>query len=119
MKTGKDISTLFREGSEKLSVEPAPRAWQRLERRLENHGQRGRMVWLKRLAAAAAVLVLVGGAYFLNETLQHRDFAVQNEPEPQRLEVLVNTEGCKPYCLVLQARKELPPYYANPVEKMN
>lgn len=120
MKTGKNISTLFREGSQQLQVQPSGQAWNELERRLERHGRQGRVVVMRWVAAIAAMMVLVAGAYFWNISMQAKNtFARLDGAVPQQLEDLENTDGCEPFCLVLQARKELPAYYANPVQKTN
>ena len=120
MKTGKNISTLFQEGGQNLRVQPSPQAWQRLERRLDRHKRPdGKVVLLHWASAIAAMLVLVAGMYFWSDFMKPEHLAMQGEAVPHSLEVLENTQGCKPYCLVLQARKELPAYYANPVEKLN
>ncbi|MBI5917375.1 MAG: hypothetical protein HY842_18560 [Bacteroidetes bacterium] len=117
MKTEKNISTLFREGSGHLAVQPSAQAWRKLEHRLDRHQRRGRVVLLRWLTAAAAMLVLVAGAYFWSAALKPGTLVFQNEPAPKFLEDLVNTNGCKPYCMVMEGRKELPEYYANPVRK--
>ncbi len=120
MKTGKDIYTLFREGSENLKVQPSAQSWQRLERRLDSGNDKtGRLVWLKRMAAAAAVVLVVGGLFLMSDSLHRQNLALQIGPVPQRLELLQNTEGCQPYCLVLEAREELLLNYAYSVEKLN
>lgn len=120
MKTSKNITTLFQEGSQQLQVQPSPQAWQKLERRLDQHAdRRGRIVIMRWATAAAAMLVLAAGVYLWNTSIKQEQLSMQFEPAPQHLEVLENTQGCQPYCMVLRARKELPDYYANPVQKDN
>ncbi len=116
MKNGRDLTTLFREGSEHLRLTPTQGAWQRLEERLGPPAGGGivRVLWAKRLvaAAAAAAVILAIGVYFFGENLHSGNLVLLTGPTPQHLEMLENTGGCEPFCLVLQARKELPPDYA-------
>ncbi len=118
MNSGKDLFTAFQEASEQLRKQPSPQAWHKLESRLD-HGQKsnGRVVMMRWLTAAAAMLVLIVGVYFINGLSNGPSMALDHEPTPMFLEDLVNTEGCKPYCMLLEGRKELPEYYANPVRK--
>jgi len=70
------------------------------------------------LSAAAAMLVLVVGLYFIGRLSNDgQSIAFDHEPLPTKLEDLVNTNGCNPYCLLLKERKSLPDYYANPVRQ--
>ncbi len=116
MNSGKDIFTAFKEGSERLTVQPSAQAWQHLERRLDSQPKRlGRVVMMRWLSAAAAILVLVAGVWFVNDLSNSTNSIVENEPTPKFLEDLVNTDGCNPYCLLIKERKALPSYYANPV----
>ncbi|MCF8246966.1 MAG: hypothetical protein K9J37_18585 [Saprospiraceae bacterium] len=118
MNAQKDIFTAFREGSEQLTVQPSTRSWQKLEHRLDEGKKRhGRVVAMRWLTAIAATLVLFVGVYFVNNLSKGPGIALDTEPSPSFLEDLVNTGGCTPYCILLNARKELPDYYANPVRK--
>lgn len=119
MKTGKNISTLFHESGYRLKVQPSAQAWHKLEHHLDRHQRQGRVVVMRWIAAVAAMLVLVAGVYFWSISMRQDTFALLDSAPPQNLEDLENTNGCEPYCLVLQARNELPGYYANPVEKEN
>lgn len=54
---------MFRNNQHKLTERPSARAWDRLERRLDNHQQeqrRGRVVLFRQLSMAAAVVFLIG-----------------------------------------------------------
>lgn len=118
MSSNRDLFTAFREGSEQLRVEPSQQAWQRLESRMVAQPKpSAKIVSIRRLMALAATLVLLIGVFFVNKNVGGKSFAVANEPSPSKLEDLVNTDGCNPFCLVLKERNELPGYYANPVRK--
>lgn len=118
MNSRKDIFTAFREGSEQVRVAPSSRAWQQLEHRLDGQQkQAGKMVYLRWATAIAAAFILVVGLYFVTNLNSATSMAFGNEPHPTQLEDLVNTDGCNPYCLILQERDALPDYYANPVRK--
>ncbi|MBK8566227.1 MAG: hypothetical protein IPN76_23525 [Saprospiraceae bacterium] len=116
MNSRKDIFTAFQEGSERLTVQPSSRAWQRLENRLDNQKRSsGRVVIMRLVTAIAALFILVAGVFFVSNMNTAPAVAFGNEPRPTMLEELVNTEGCNPYCLLIKERKALPAYYANPV----
>jgi len=115
MKSQKDIFSTIQEGAQKLTLRPSPAAWRKLENRLGR--QRGRVVWLKRLSAAAAVLFLLVGAYWWNLHRLPAAMGFQNGPRPKSLEVLDASGGCRPYCMMLEARKSLPYGYAYPTRK--
>ncbi|MBK9012830.1 MAG: hypothetical protein IPM82_01390 [Saprospiraceae bacterium] len=118
MNAQKDIFSAFQEGSEQLTVQPSPQAWRKLESRLEvGQKSNGRVVMLRWLTAAAAMFVLVVGMFYIGKLSGSQSMAFDNEPMPTQLEDLVNTDGCKPYCLLIKERKALPAYYANPVRK--
>lgn len=118
MNAQKDLFTAFREGSEQLRMQPSPQAWQKLEGRLESHQRpAGKVVPMRWLMAIAAMFVLLVGTFFISKHATDSSFAFGNEPAPTNLQDLVNTEGCKPYCMLLNGRKELPSYYAFPIRK--
>lgn len=117
MKSEKYLSDLIQESSQHLRVQPSANAWQKLDRRLDKHqGKNGKVVTLRWLMAVAAVLLVVAGTYFGGFLSPKTfDFADLAAPKPHGLVELVNLEGCKPFCLVIQNRNELPEYYARPV----
>jgi hypothetical protein len=118
MNSRKDIFTAFQEGSERLTVQPTSRAWQRLEHRLDDQKrQSGKLVLMRWVTAIAALFILVAGVFFVANMNTAPAVAFGNEPRPTMLEELVNTEGCNPYCLLIKERKALPAYYANPVRQ--
>jgi hypothetical protein len=119
MKTGKNISTLFHENGHRLRVQPSERAWQKLENRLDRRQQNDKVVMMRWAVAVAAMLVLVMGVWLWSVSMKQDSFAILDTAPPEKMEDLENATGCEPYCLVLQARKQLPAYYANPVEKKN
>jgi hypothetical protein len=119
MKVGKDIFTLVREGEKQLRLSPSESAWRKLESRLAARRRRGRMLMVRWLTAAAAMLVLVGGIYFWNASLASQSLGLENTPKPSFIEELSGADNCQPFCLLLKSRKELPEYYANPQRGVN
>ncbi len=118
MNSRKDIFTAFQEGSERLTMPPSPSAWQQLEHRLDSQKkQSGKVVLMRWVTAMAALFVLIAGVFFVSKMDTTPNVAIGDEPRPTLLEELVNTDGCKPYCLLIKERKSLPAYYANPVRK--
>ncbi len=116
MNSRKDIFTAFQEGSERLTVQPTPRAWQRLEHRLDGQKQQtGKVALMRWVTAMAALFILIAGVFFVSNMNTAPTVVIGNEPRPSMLQELVNTEGCNPYCLLVKERKALPAYYANPV----
>lgn len=118
MDTGKHISTLFYENAGKVTVQPSAQSWQKLEQRLNDDHRQGRVVLLRRIMAAAAVLVVLVAVWFSYNSFHQETFARLAAAPPMLLEELENSNGCEPYCLVMKARNELPAYYATPVLKM-
>ena len=59
MSNKKDISELFRANEHKLRQNPSPQAWDRLESRLDRRRATGGNTLYRRLAMAAALLVLI------------------------------------------------------------
>jgi hypothetical protein len=57
-KRKKDLFDLFREHQHLLDAQPSPRAWQKLERRLDSHRRRNRLSTLRNLSMAAAILLI-------------------------------------------------------------
>ncbi|MCB0519917.1 MAG: hypothetical protein H6577_20165 [Lewinellaceae bacterium] len=114
MKDQKDISSVFREGAQKLSVQPSAKAWQKLEGRIGGEKKTGRIISMRWLSAVAAVFAVVVGLYFWGSPKQS-DFASIANPVPKFLEDLTGAGDCNPYCLLIHSRSELPAYYANPV----
>ncbi|MFQ5445583.1 MAG: hypothetical protein ACE5FF_01505 [Saprospiraceae bacterium] len=117
MKSGKNISTLFREKGRSLKVQPSLQAWQKLERQLDQRASSGRIVVMRRILAVAAMLVLAFGLYWWGSSLRPDSMSLLKSPFPASLEVLENTGGCEPYCLMLNSRGELPGYYFYPEQK--
>lgn len=58
MKQKRDISDLFRE-HRNIEIQPSPKAWRKLDRKLDNHRRRGRRNVHRLMAMAAAFLLLV------------------------------------------------------------
>ncbi len=115
MKKGKDISTLFREGERNLRAQPSLNAWNRLEGRLNNQKRSGNIVPMYRwMLAVAACLALVVSVYFWSGSSNGNNSMGIDNPAPASMEELINNDGCQPYCMTLEALKELPAFYVVP-----
>ena len=109
MKSQKDIETIIREGEKKLVLQPSPQAWQKLERRLEARRPKknATIVGMRRwVALAATLLVLVVSLFFWSTN--------QYEYLPTFVEELNGNDGCNPFCMTIEARKDLPAFYTVP-----
>ena len=69
MKHKKDISDLIRENQHKLNERPSPRAWRRLESKLDNQRSRHQTSVYKQFAMVAAVIALVAVASLITLTI--------------------------------------------------
>jgi len=69
MKHKKDISDLIRENQHKLNERPSPRAWRRLESKLDNQHSRHQTSVYKQFAMVAAVIALVAVASLITMTI--------------------------------------------------
>lgn len=54
----KDLFSIFRDHQHQFDTPPSPRAWDKLERRLDGHRRRNRLSMLRNFSMAAAVLLL-------------------------------------------------------------
>ena len=117
MKSQKNIETLLRESEKKLTIQPSNQAWNKLERRLDVRKKKnGNIVFMRHwMAIAASLIVLVSSLYFWSATDKNSNF----DYLPTIVEELGDTNDCNPYCMVLEGRKKLPEYYANPVRMDN
>lgn len=85
-----NIEDLFRKNQDKLIEQPSARTWQQLERRLDDHRQRGRRTLYQQFAMAAAVLLLVGIVGFLAtavNTATTNNSMVLNTPQFEELSI--------------------------------
>ncbi|MEZ4952967.1 MAG: hypothetical protein R2825_05270 [Saprospiraceae bacterium] len=111
MKSPKDIETIIREGEKKLTIQPSAQAWQKLERRLDHRRPKnGTIVAMRQWMAVAATLLVLVVSLFMWNTNEKAGY----DFVPTFVEELSNEAGCQPYCMVLEARKELPVFYAVP-----
>ena len=108
MKSQKDISSVIRESEKKLTVQPSPRAWQKLERKLDRRRHNGRIVNMKWMAMAAAFLVLIMSIYYWNASQNNYDY------KPTFVEELKGSNDCNPFCMNIKAIKALPEFYSVP-----
>ena len=94
MKSKKDISALFREHKH-TEIPPTPKAWRKLERKLDNHRHRGRRNVQRLMAMAAAFLLLIVFVLVLSMVVGQMNNShpmAYNESTPFQLEDLVTTD---------------------------
>jgi len=70
MKSDKDLFDLFRENEHKLTETPSPRAWDRLEQRLDSDTQKHQVSYYRQIAVAASMVALLAVAFVLATYLQ-------------------------------------------------
>lgn len=123
MKNNKDISDLIRENQHKLNERPSPRAWEKLESKLDNHHQKSRTFLYRKLAMAAAVVALVAVISLLAVVTQSnpdktamRQNETPTEWGAQDLEAVYN-DGNKNLRQVIEFQRELKERYANPIQE--
>ncbi len=78
----KDIFSLFREHQHQLDRTPSPRAWQKLERRLDGHRRRNRLSTIRTISMAAAVLLLAVVAILISLALGEKPGRLLNQSPP-------------------------------------
>ena len=93
MKSKRDINSLFRE-HKNMETEPSPKAWRRLERKLDTHRRRGRRNVQRLMAMAAAFLLLIVVVLALSMAVGHiqKDQMAYRDDTPVQLEDLVVTD---------------------------
>ena len=89
MNRKKDISKLFQESEHKLNQMPSPRAWQKLEGKLDAHAARNKYSLYRTLAIAAGIITLVSVTFVISLSLnkKHNNVMASNAM-PQDLEEL-------------------------------
>lgn len=118
MNTRKDLFSAFQEASGQLKVKPSQQSWQKLSNRMDKRPKlTGKTITIAWLIAVAAIVVLVVSVVFINSDIINKKHTAGYGPAPSNLQDLINTEGCKPFCLVIEGRKELPSSYSKPVRK--
>lgn len=96
MANKKDIFQLFRDNKHKLQEAPSPRAWRRLEQRLDANRQRQRRPLARALRLAAAVLAVVVLASLISllaNGRENRFLAANGKATPSVLEDLRHTDA--------------------------
>lgn len=93
MKSNRDINSLFREHKD-MEIDPSPKAWRRLERKLDTHRRRGRRNVQRLMAMAAAFLLLIVIVLVLSMVVGpiHKDQMAYQDDTPVQLEDLVTTD---------------------------
>lgn len=111
MKSPRDIESIVRESEKKLTIQPSAQAWNRLERRLDHRrSKNGTVIAMRNWMAVAATLLVLVVSLFMWSSNHKSGF----DYVPTFVEELSDDAGCQPYCMVLEARKELPAFYAVP-----
>lgn len=126
MKSKKDISDLIRDNQHKLDERPNPRAWQKLEEKLDQHEGKGkkptRILLYRRLAFAAAIAALVAVISILNTQSSFDDMAKMEaniSPQDQfsqGLEPIYSKEN-NDVRQVIEFQRKLKERYANPIQE--
>ena len=125
MKSKKDISDLIRDNQHKLDERPNPRAWKKLEERLDQHEGKskgnGRIILFRRLAMAAAVVAMVAVISIINIPSSSSDMKAEANISPQDqfaqgLEP-VYSEDNKNLRQVIEFQRNLKDRYANPIQE--
>lgn len=91
MNSQKDIFDFFRNNERLLNEKPPLRTWRQLERRLDAHQSRGRVVLFRSLGMVAAVLLLVSIIVLMAVLFENRQEYLSGTP--QDLEYLHSGEG--------------------------
>lgn len=93
MKSKRDINSLFRE-HKNMEIEPSPKAWRRLERKLDTHRRRGRRNLQRLMAMAAAFLLMIVIVLVFSMVIGHvkKDQMAYRDNTPVQLEDLVTTD---------------------------
>ncbi len=118
MKSQKNIESVVREEEKKLTIQPSAQAWRKLERRLDHHRRpkNGTVVAMRQwMAIAATLLVLVVSLFIWSSTEKDLKY----DYLPTIVEEIGDNDSCQPYCMVIEARKALPAFYAVPSKDEN
>ncbi len=119
MKHQKDLSDLFRANAHKLEERPSPRAWRRLESRLDEHKSRHKQSLFRQwtsVAAIALLLIVATFAIYLPQSTTSNEIALNTAPTV--LEDLSNytEEGVEVQKVMEFTRKHIN-RMSNPVEE--
>ena len=126
MKSKKDISDLIRDNQHKLDERPNPRAWKKLEDRLDQHEGKskgnGRILLFRRLAMAAAVVTMVAVISIINTQSSSKEMAKAEaniSPQDQFAQGLepVYSKENKNLRQVIEIQRKLKDRYANPIQE--
>jgi|GEM_PF-861370 len=114
MKPKKDIFTLFRQSRHKLDEPPSRQAWQKLERRLDGHRNRGSFQLYRSLAMVAAVVALVAVVFGISILLEQ--FEPKADAGPVAMEELSYSETEDDgFRTVVEFQKKYKSRFARPV----
>ena len=126
MKSNKDISDLIRDNQHKLEERPNPRAWKKLEERLDQQEKKEkkpkRILLYRRLAMAAAVVAMVAVISLLNMQSNSSDMAkaeanISTQDQfAQNLEPVYSKENNN-VRQVIEFRRKLKDRYTNPIQE--
>lgn len=90
MNRQKDLFDLFRENSDKITEQPTPRTWRRLERKLDAHRRRSQHDnnWTLGMVAALIGLVCLVGLFSYSYNTTNSNAIASQEPGPRFFEAL-------------------------------
>lgn len=89
MANKKDLFSIFRDNQHLFNSAPSPRAWDKLERRLEGHRSRNRLSFLRTVSMAAAILLLAVVAILVSIAVGEKPSRLFNQsPKPLASEQL-------------------------------
>lgn len=123
MKRKKDISDLIRDNQHKLNERPNPRAWRKLESKLDNQHTKKQFFLYRQLAMAAAVVAMVAVISLLAiMTNQNSEMFANAEKKStegfiaQDLETIY-TDANENAHQVMEFQRKLKDRYANPISE--
>jgi len=95
MKPEKDIFDLFRENEHKLTQKPSPRAWERLESRMDARKSRHQVSSYRTIAWAACIVALLSVTLVMSTYIKSNtaDSLAMVEPMPMILEDISQYNG--------------------------
>ncbi len=116
MNRQRDIFDYFREHQHQFDEAPSPRAWRRLERRLDAHQRRGRISLYRSLGMVAGVLALVALIVLLSVLVDQRRTEMFTEA-PQQLEDLPLPDSDATAYRVVEFTRSYQDRMARPIEE--
>jgi hypothetical protein len=90
----KDLETIFKENERQLRMMPSNQAWRKLERKLETRRTRHRVIPIKYMSMAAALVALIAVIWVFSSVFDSNQTANQSAAELNfEVEDLVNIEN--------------------------